>query len=225
MPRRVRALLAARWKAEAAGGAPIAPLLTHAGMSALLCGLVRDELGTWGYALCALAFSAALAAIPLLGDLGAVLRRDPAQAWVEAQPVARRDLAAARALHAALLLLLIASASLLPAALLMHGDLAQRAALFGAGLAQVACLAALLVLAQSALAGRAESLLVALQTLLVVGVLIGLVVGLRQVAALRELSSSAEPLPASIAWLPPAWFAAAFHERAGLAWRLFPFAA
>lgn len=225
MPRRVLALLAARWRAESAGGAPIAPLLTHAGISALLCGLVRDELGTWGYSLCALAFNAALAAIPLLGDLGAVLRRDAAQAWIEAQPVTRRDLACARAIHAALLLLLIASASLLPAALLMRAGLEPRLALFGVGLAQVAGLAAALVLAQRALGGRAEGWLVALQTALVVAVLVGLVVGLRQLPLLRELSAQAAPLPAPIAWLPPAWFAAALHENAGIAWRLFPLAA
>jgi hypothetical protein len=222
---RVLALLRARWKAEAAGGAPIAPLLTHAALSALLCGLVRDELDTWGYALCALSFSAALAAIPLLGELGAVLRRDPAEAWVEAQPITRRDVAWARAIHVLALLFALAAASLLPAALMLHGGLATRAALFGIGFAQVTCLAAVLLFAQAWLGGRAESLLVALQTALVVGVLVGLVVGMRQIGLLREWTKLGVPLPPAVAWLPPAWFAAALHEQAGAPWRGFPLAA
>jgi len=224
MLRRVLLLLRARWKAEAAGGAPIAPLMTHAGLSALLCGLVRDELDTWGYALCALSFCAALAAIPLLGDLGSILRRDAAQAWIEAQPITRRELGLARVIHVLLLLLLVASASLLPAALLMRADFDTRLALFGLGCAEVLCLAALLLLAQALLGGRAESLLVGLQTLLVVGVLVGLILGLRRIGFVRELAASSgdEWIPAAIAWLPPAWFAAALHERAPSWWIFVP---
>jgi hypothetical protein len=181
----------------------------HGTISAVMCGLVRQELPPFAYALFALSISAALIALPLLGEFGALLRADPAREWVETLPVTKFELRAARTLLLFSLMAVLALAALLPAALLAPTEMGAlaRAGLVAAGLGQALFLAALLLAAQSALGERAEALLVILQTLLVAGILIGLVTGLRLIPRLALIDSPAK-LSVAMGAYPPAWFAA-----------------
>jgi hypothetical protein len=87
----------------------------------------------------------------------------------------------------------------------MH--LFARSILIGAGLGQALFLAAVLLAFQSALGERAEALLVILQTVLVAGIVIGLVAGLRLVPELAHLASPAD-VSFEMSLYPPTWFAA-----------------
>jgi hypothetical protein len=106
----------------------------------------------------------------------------------------------------------------LPAALCApQASLAGRVAFVLLGLGQALCVTAALFGLQSALGERAEGLLVALQTVLVTGVLVGAIGGLRLVPSMVDL---VEPTRGMLAY-PPAWFAAAWSGAGeGLAWRV-----
>jgi hypothetical protein len=200
-----RSQLAGEWLGEKGARLPIAPILFQVTVTALLCAVVRDALGPYPYALFALAVTLGLTAIPLLGELGPLLRADPAAEWVGALPVRAFDLRASRVLVIGVLLGGLALGCLLPAAALAPGEvgLLGRGALVLGGLAQTAVLAAALLLVQALLGERAEALLLLVQTAVFCGVLVGLLVGL---AALPELAAVDAPRGALLA-LPPAWFA------------------
>ncbi len=205
---RVRALFLARLASGPRGGLPVAALLANALVTALFCGLVSGSLPPFAYGLFSLTLMAALLAIPLLGDLGWLLRADPARPWVEALPAKPRDLSAARALQLAVFLGALALAALLPVAFFGPGSWLTQLALIPLGFGVALCVAATLVAAQALLGGRAESALVLLQTCLVVGVLVGLVAGLRHVPAMKVLEHP-QDLPRWLWVLPSTWFAAA----------------
>lgn len=197
-----RAGFDAQWRS---GSWPAAPLVMHGSISFVLCGMVSDALPPYAYCLFALSISAALIALPLLGDFGALLRADAAAEWIEAQPVRRSELRIARTMLIALLIFALVSSALLPAVWFAPSALGAtgRVVLFAAGIAQALAVAATLIGLQSLLGERAESLLVLLQTALVGGVLIGIITSLRLIPQLRELDA---PTSAMAAY-PPAWFA------------------
>lgn len=184
-----------------------APLPMHALLASALCFIVRGEVPAHSYELIALSFSAALLAIPMLGEFGSVLRTDPAREWVEALPVRKLDIAVARV---ALLLIsvgLLALAALVPAAILAPSEMGvvARVLLVAKGLAQAACLAAFLLAVQTVLRGVLEGLLVLLQTALVGGVIVGTLAGLRFVNQLQDITLD-DP---RLALYPPTWFVSA----------------
>ncbi|HEV8111949.1 MAG TPA: hypothetical protein VGR31_04185 [Planctomycetota bacterium] len=197
-----RAGFAAQW---GAGAWPAAPLIVHGGAAAVLCGLTSDVLPPFAYGVFALAVCGALIVLPLLGDFGPLLRADAAAEWVEALPVTRTELRLARTMLVLFALAVLSLAALVPAAWFapVHG-LGPRLGFVAAGLAQSLFLAAILLGIQSILGERAEALLVLLQTVLVVGVVLGFAVGLRFVPRMIHLTS---PVDAGLGWLPPAWFA------------------
>lgn len=222
---RIRALTRARLQLTLAGGAPVSALLTHAGIAALGLGLVRGALPPYAYALASLCLSAALIALPLCGELGSLLRTDPAREWTASLPARASEQRAAQSAQLLLALGVLALASLVPAALLApasFGPLA-RLGLLGAGLAQALALAALLLALQSAFAGRAEGVLVLVQLALVGLIALGLLLGPRHVHLLRELHG-----PESLGWLralPSAWCALPFAAKASALHALAPLAA
>ena len=93
---RVGILLRARLSAGPRGGLPIAALLAQALIAATFCGMVRDRLPPFAYGVFALSIMAALVAIPLIGELGWLLRRNEAEEFVSALPVRARELRLAR---------------------------------------------------------------------------------------------------------------------------------
>ena len=216
MNRRVLALLRARLSGSDRGTSlPIAPLLMHGMVAAVLCGLVRSEIPPFAYGVAALTLTGSLVAIPLLGELAHVLRADDASEWVEALPVTRRDLALARTLHLLITLAWLSSGSLLPAVVLLPpwSNVAGRLFLLAGGLTLVLAIGAALLVVQSALRGRAQALLVLLQTALTVGVVVGLVTGMRLVPFLAEQDAFG---PTWTLALPSAWCAAPLSAEASL---------
>lgn len=212
MLRRVQALFRARLQAQLGAAAlPAAPLLAHGSLTALLCLLVRGALDPFTYGLFALTLSAGLVALSLLGELGSLLRADPAAEWSEPLPARPRERRIAHGLVALVLLCVLALGSLLPAALCAPAsmDLGQRLALLLAGLEQCLAIGASLLAFQLVFGERAEGALVLVQTLLVVAIFAGFLIGLRAVPALRELGAGREAWPSWIALFPPACFAAA----------------
>lgn len=207
--RRAWILARARLEGEFLGERlPIAPLLFVSSLSALFGLLTRNALGPYPYGVFALTVALALTALPLLGELGPLLRADPASEWVGAQPVRPIELRLARILVLALALLAICCACLVPMTLLAPGDTSwlARLALLGAGLVQTAFLASIILWVQAACAERAEGLLVALQALLLAGVLVGLLGMLGHLAGIADFEG---PSGALLAY-PPAWFALPF---------------
>jgi hypothetical protein len=212
-----RAGFAAHW---GAGKWPAAPIVAHGTAAAVLCGLASGSLPPFGYGLFALAVSGALIALPLLGDFGPLLRSDPAAEWVEALPVTRGELRLARTLLVLFAVFVLSLASLLPAAWFAPGGLAGKIALVAAGLGQSVLVAALLLALQSTLGERAETLLVLLQTGLVVGIVLGLAIGLR---LLPRIAGLASPVDSGLGVFPPAWFATALvPDSLPWAWRAAP---
>lgn len=217
---RTRAVFRAGIQASWARGAwPVGPLVLHGSLAALLCGLVRDALPPYAYALLALALAGATLALPLLGEFGWLLRADPAAEWIEAQPVRRSELRVARIGVVLTLVAALSLGTLVPAALVAPDamGLVARLALVAAGLAQALVVVAVLLGVQSLFGARVEALLVLLQTLLVVGVVTGLVLVPRVVPLARGWSGP-DALPESVLAAPCAWFAlVALPERAPLA--------
>lgn len=218
MSRRVLIVLRSRLAAYAGPErAPVAALLLPLVGSSVLCGLVRGELPPFAYGLVALTLSGALVAIPLLGELARLLVADEAGEWVRSLPVTARELRIARTLHLLLALFTLALGSLLPAAVLAPAGTSalERVLLVAGGLEQALALAAVLLLIQASLRGRARPLLVGVQTALFVGVIVGSALGTRAVPALRGVRDAAGTVLA--AW-PQAWFAAPLMESPSLAW-------
>lgn len=215
-----RAGFAAQW---GAGAWPAAPLVAHGTAAAVLCGLAAGELPPYAYGLFALSICGGLVALPLLGDFGPLLRSDPAAEWVEALPVSRAELRLARTLLILFAIAVLSLAALLPAAFFapVHG-IGARAALIAAGLAQSLFVAAVLLGLQSALGERAEALLVLLQTLLVVGIVLGFAVGLRLLPRLAHVDT---PAGSGLGAFPPAWFATALLPGTDGLWAASPWIA
>src|SRR5689334_256898 len=202
MSGRIRALLRAGFQSQWGSGAwPVAPLVMHGSLSFVLCAVFADVLPRERYSIFALALSGGLLLLVLLGEFAALLQADEAGEWIEAQPLRLLEMRAARALLAFSLIGVLALASLLPAAwFLPQASSLERVQLVWAGLEQALFLGASLVVLQSLLGGRAEGVLVALQTLLVGGIVLGVVLGPRFA---REFSGEESWTRA----FPPAWFA------------------
>lgn len=212
MLRRILILLRARLAAQGSDAAfPAAAILMQGFVSAVVCGLVRGEIPPFAYALVALSTSAALVAIPLLGELSRLLLADETGDWVRAQPVRGIELHLARTAHLLIALGVLSLGTLVPAALLAQGfDATARVQLVLHGLGQSLALAAALLAVQSLLRGRAQALLVVVQTALFLGVLVGASIGLRLVPQMRAWDSATSLDNALL--FPPAWFAATFSS-------------
>ncbi len=201
-----RTHLSGEWLGERGARLPIAPILFQASLSAVLCLLVRDHLEPRAFAVFALSLPLGLTAIALLGELGPLLRADPAAEWVAALPVKPGELRAARILVLAVLLGGLALGSLIPAALLAPEQMVwwARFALVVGGLLQTLFVGALLLWVQAGLAGRAEGVLTAIQTILFCGVIVGLTAGLGNLPDLQEAVGKGT----LDAYYPPLWFTA-----------------
>lgn len=209
----LRARLAARGAAETV---PIATLFLHASVAAFLCGVVRDALSPYTYAAFALTISSGLVALPLLGEFGALLVHDEADAWVRALPISDLEQRLARALHVLIATLTQSASSLVVAAVFAPSTFTfvDRFELVAQGLLLAATVAATLVWLQSLFSARAPTLLVVLQTLLFGSVIVGAVVGVRFVTEFGELSA---PTSTFVRAFPPALFAAPFEGQAHIA--------
>lgn len=202
----VRAQLAGEWYAERGARLPVAPVLFQFTIAGVLCGLARDVLPAYPYAVFSLAVPLGLGALALFGELAPLLRSDAAAEWIGAQPVRPIELRLSRLLVLALLLGGLALGALLPAALLAPAEmgLAARAMLVLAGLLQALGLAAGLLTLQAIFARRAEGVLTLLHTLTFVLVLVGFAAGLGQLGSLATLDQPSGLL----LWVPAAWYAA-----------------
>lgn len=204
--KRILALVRAQLSGEVLGErTPFGALAMQAVVAVLLCLIVRGEVGVLGYALFALSIPLALTTVPLLGELGPLLRADPAEEWIGAQPVRRRDLRLGRVLTLLCIVGMLALGSLVPAAVLAPTEygVGGRLLLVVAGLVQTWSMAAFLLALQWVVEKLGESFGVALQTLVFLTVLVGLMVGLRTLPFLATLDGD-EPF---LAFVPQAWFA------------------
>ena len=207
---RVWILLRVRLRASSRIGDGIATLLFQAVLTGVFCGLVRDGLPPFPYGVFAFTLTTALIGVPLLGELGTLLRRDPAQDWVEALAIRPREVRLARTGELLWILGAQALACGLPAMLFAPEaiELGARLLLPLSALALALFLAAFLLCVQSLFGGRAEPLFVLFQTLLVAGVLVGGIVGLGHLDELARLPSLGDEYAAFLWFVPPAWFAA-----------------
>lgn len=198
-------LARARFALARRTGWPVPALAFHAGLAALLSLLLREALPPYPYALCALAVGCLLLALPLLSDLGAILRQDEGVEWAAALPALAREHTLARALHLLAWLAAFVLAWFVPwAALAPPGTgAAARLALPALGFALVLALATLLIWAQQLLLARAQGAFVLLETALFLVVVVAL---LRLLGRLPELAGI-QPGQEGRAWLPIAWFA------------------
>jgi hypothetical protein len=200
-------------------------MVVHGSIAAALALLVRDVLPPYAYAVVMLSLALGLLALPLLGDFGFLLRADSAREWVEALPVRASELRIARTLLLLLLVMALAASALVPIALFAPHDVGVigRFELFCAGVGQAMFVAAALLGLQSLLGSRAEAVLVLLQTVLVGGIVVGCLLGLRVVPYLVHVHGPLEA-PASFALLPSAWFAGVLATGAttSTAWSVAP---
>lgn len=226
---RVLAVFRAGFDAQWRQGAwPVAPLVMHGSIAAALALLVRDELPPYAYALFMLSIALGLIALPLLGEFGFLLRADPAREWIEAQPVRALELRVARTMLVLLLVVALSSAALLPIVLFAPSGvgIGARLVLLAAGIGQALFVTAALLGLQSLLGRRGETLLVLLQTLLVGGVVVGSIMGLRLIPQLIGVTGPHQV--AAWTWLlPSSWFATALADTVQVspAWRAAPWIA
>jgi hypothetical protein len=185
---------------------PYAAWLAYGGIAAFVTGLVRDGYEPFPYALLALSTVALLLTLALLGELGSLLRAEPADEWVGALPVTRRERALARGILTVSTIELAALGPIAAGVLLAPSgwSWAARAGLAASGLALGLALAAAFVVLH-ALAGRGlERLLLAAHAALAVAVALGLVLGVQSLPRLAHLS------PEDCGWFPLTWLAAPF---------------
>lgn len=201
-----RTHLAGEWLGERGARLPVAPILFQASLAAVLCLLVRDHLEPRTFAVFALSLPLGLTAVALLGELGPLLRADPAAEWVAALPIRPGELRAARILVLAVLIGGLALGSLVPAALLAPDQMSwlDRMALVAGGVLQTLFVSALLLWIQAGLAGRAEGMLTVIQTALFCAVIVGFTAGLSNLPLLQEAVTSGS----LDAYYPPLWFTA-----------------
>ena len=212
MPRRVLALLDARLRSQLGGErVPFAALLAQGALMAAVCLLVREDLGPWSYAFFALATSAALVALTLLGEFGGMLRADEAEDWSATLPVSTLERRLGHGLAVLVLLGTLTLGVLLPAALFapVAFSASERVWLVLAGLGQSLALGAGLLSFQVLLGERIEGLLVLLQTVLVVVAVGGLLQAPGLAPSLGAVEDGSAPWPEVLGWLPPAWYATA----------------
>jgi hypothetical protein len=218
MSRRILAVFRSGFEAQWRRGAwPVAPMVVHGSITAALALLVRDVLPPYAYAVVMLSLAMGLLALPLLGDFGFLLRADPAREWVEALPVRASELRIARTLLLLLLVMALATSALVPIALFAPNGvgIVERFGLFCAGVGQALFVAAALLGVQSLLGSRAEAVLVLLQTVLVGGIIVGCLLGLRLVPLLVHVHGPIEA-PAWFSGLPSAWFATVLAPSASM---------
>ncbi len=216
MPRRVLAILETQLRAHLGGQLiPFAALLALGALMAALCLLVRTDLSPFGYALFTLFSSAGLVAMTLLGEYGTILRADPAAAWAESLPATELERRLGHGLAVLAVLAITTTGVLLPALLLAPGEMGweQRAGLLVAGLGLSLALGAFLLAIQVVLGARGEGLLVVIQTVLVVGAVVGLLRAASLPPVIAEIESGARAWPAILSWMPPAWYAGMVAER------------
>ncbi len=218
MGRRIRALLAARFQAQGKGRSPVAALWSQALLATAAAAILRGEVTAFAFALAALCVSAISVALPLLGELAPLLGDDESGEWLRAQPVSRAEVRIARAVHLAALLGGLGLAAALPWCVMAPGwTVATRVALLLGALGQSFALAAFFVALRALGRGRANWLLVLVQSTLWSVAILGAVFGPRW--ALRV--ASADDLPEMLArFAPPARLAqwiAAIHGAAGAA--------
>ncbi|HED65138.1 MAG TPA: hypothetical protein ENJ09_06230 [Planctomycetes bacterium] len=213
---RVAALLGARLRTGPDGGSPIAAMLPLVLVSGVFCALIGGVLAPFPYAISALTLCVASVAIPLLGELGWILRRDAAHEWVAALPVRSFELRLARTAHLLVVLFALALASLVPAAVFLPdgspGHAFLTLPLLGLGL--VSLLASFLLAIQNLLGERAEGLLIGVQTVLVGAVALGVILGVRFLPTLAHLGEDGGGL-GGLLLFPPTWFALPFADGAG----------
>lgn len=202
----VRAQLAGEWYAERGARLPVAPVLFQLTIAGVLCGLARDVLPPYPYAVFALTVPLGLGALALFGELAPLLRSDSAAEWIGAQPVRPLELRLSRVLVLILLLGGLALGALLPAAALAPGGtgLGGRLGLVLVGLLQAVGLAAGLLLVQVLCARRAEGMLTLLHTLTFVGVLVGFAAGMGHLPELAKLEAPG----GALLLVPSTWYAA-----------------
>jgi hypothetical protein len=212
---RVRALagawLAGEWFGERGQRLPLGPILLHGSLAAALSLAVRGELGRYPYAVFALTLPLVLATLPLLGELAPLLRADPAQDWIAAQPVRPFEIRLARITCIVCLLGTLVASSLVPALALAPSSLGIVARLFllVAGMAQALVVAAVLLALQALFGKRLESVLVLLQTAVFCATIVGAIAGLRHVPALAHMGAPS----GLVAFFPPAAFASFVLEQ------------
>jgi len=212
--RRAWILLGARRTSARRGGSLAPSLVFLATLATVLTLLVRDALPAYPYWLFALGTGAGVLALPLLGDLGALLRQDEGAEWLLAQPIREREWVLARCAQGLGLLAALGLAWFGPfAALAPEGSVLERGGLLVLGFVELIGLAAALFWCQQLLIGRFTGLLIAIETALVILVVVGLV---RWLGSLPELAQL-EPGQEGGGWLPPAWGARAL-ARGGWAW-------
>lgn len=199
---RLRALLLAQSRGERRGSW-IEVGTAHLLVALLLCGLARGQVAESAYAWLSLALSALLLLGPLLGDLAAPLRRLALEEWLRSLPARPLELRLARCLAYSRGVVILATFSLLPAAVLAPGPgWSAGLGLLLLGYAQALLLGTAVAAVQSLLAGRLEALLVLLQSALLMGVFATLLALPRLLAWLGPLGSPGE-LPLWAQWLPP----------------------
>jgi hypothetical protein len=205
---RTLALLRAHLGVWRSIGLPIMTAAVHGLVALVLCALIGERVGPFAYCLFAYSLSAALIAVPLVGELGFLLRADEASDWLDALPARAIERRLAKAGGVLLAVSGLALATLLPAALFLpEATLVGRALFLLCGIAAVQTAAATLLALQGLLA-RVPSLLVALEAVLVAAVLLGALVSLPMWVQLGDIAGfdSAGPWRA----YPAAWFAAPF---------------
>lgn len=208
MLRRTLALLRAHLGVWSSIGLPVMTIAVHALIALVLCALIGDRVGTFVYAVFAYSLSAALVAVPLVGELGFLLRADEASDWLDALPARPLERRIAKAGGVQLAVTGLALGSLLAASLFLPGaDLVARAVFVLCGVAAVQAAAALLLALQGLLA-RTPGLLVALEAVLVAAVLLGVLVSLPYWVRLGHIESFASA--GSWTAYPATWFAAPF---------------
>lgn len=208
MLRRTLALLRAHLGVWSSIGLPVMTVAIHALVTLVLCALIGERVGPFTYALFAYSLGAALVAVPLVGELGFLLRADEASDWLDALPARAIERRIAKAAGVQLAVGGLALGSLIPAALFLpDADLVARVVFVLCGLAAVQAAAAVLLALQGLLA-RVPGLLVALEAVLVAVVLLGALVSLPLFVELGGIARFADA--GALRAYPAAWFAAPF---------------
>jgi hypothetical protein len=186
-------------------GWPIPACMSLAVLATLMALLVRDSLPPFPYALFALSMGGLFLTLPLLSDLGALLRHDEGEDWLGALPARGSERTLARVLHLLVLLALLVLAWFAPWAALAREALGWggRITLPLLGLALALGLAAALIWIQQLLLERLQSALLLLE----IGLLFLVVTGMAQLLGRIPEIAILEPAHPSLAWLPPAWLA------------------
>jgi len=217
MARRIGALLRARFQASSDGGLPWAAILMQILVAGVLCGVVSDVLPPFGYACFAFSISAMLLCVPLFGEAGELLWADEGREWSEALPARPLEHRIARRIHALFELTTLSLGSLGVAAWFAPDAAGAlwSGALVGLGLVQAIAIGSVLLAILIVFGGRFDALLVVFQTLLLAGLVVGGVLGLRWIPTWMSIESPHD-LPELLRWtLPPAWFAAPLSPAGG----------